>query len=98
MYGNTSHEKLTDSGDWRENIDLHTHRYMREDTALGLAFLCSLGRWIKHPMPVSEGLLAIASSITGEQLYNSGRSLESLGLANLSQNEMREILASGITK
>ena len=98
MYGNTSHEKLTDSGDWRENINLHTHRYMREDTALGLAFLCSLGRWIRHPMPVSEGLLAIASGITGESLYNSGRSLESLGLANLSQNEMREMLASGITK
>jgi opine dehydrogenase len=98
MYGDTSHAKLTDSGDWRENINLHTHRYMREDTALGLAFFCSLGRWINHPMPISEGLLAIASGITGDALYESGRSLESLGLSNLTTDEMREMLAKGITK
>ena len=98
MYGNSSHEKLTNSGDWRENIDLHTHRYMREDTALGLAFFCSLGRWIDHPMPISEGLLAIASGITGDPLYKSGRSLESLDLVDLTLDQMRKMLKTGITK
>jgi opine dehydrogenase len=98
MYGNSSHEKLTNSGDWRENIDLHTHRYMREDTALGLAFFCSLGRWIDHPMPISEGLLAIASGITGDPLYESGRSLESLGLVGLTLDQMHKMLKTGITK
>lgn len=97
MYGNSSHEKLTDSEDWRESIDLQSHRYMREDTALGLAFYVSLGRWIDHPMPIAEGLLAIASGITGEPLYDSGRSLESLGLANLNQDEMRDMLSWGIS-
>ena len=96
MYGNSSHEKLTNSGDWREKIDLHNHRYMREDTALGLAFLCSLGRWKNHLMPISEGLLAIASGITGEILYESGRSLESLGLADLTVDEMKNMLEKGI--
>ena len=33
MYGRGSHDKLTDSGDWREHIVLTEHRYMREDTA-----------------------------------------------------------------
>ena len=33
MYGRGSHEKLTDSGDWREHLVLAEHRYMREDTA-----------------------------------------------------------------
>ena len=96
MYGNSSHEKLTDSTDWREKIDLHTHRYMREDTALGLAFYVSIGRWVNHPMPISEGLLAIATSITGDPLYESGRSLESLGLADLSLDEIRDMLTNGI--
>ena len=45
MYGNSSHEKLTDSGDWRETIDLRTHRYMREDMATGLVFYATLGDW-----------------------------------------------------
>jgi opine dehydrogenase len=71
---------------------------MREDTALGLAFFCSLGRWIDHPMPISEGLLAIASGITGDPLYASGRSLESLGLVDLTLDQMRKMLKTGITK
>ena len=44
MYGRGAHGKLTDSGDWRETIDLGTHRYMLEDTRLGLSFLVSTGR------------------------------------------------------
>ncbi len=35
MYG-SAHDKLTDSGDWREHIDFNTHRYMREDVEYGL--------------------------------------------------------------
>jgi len=97
MYGNSSHEKLTDSGDWREHIDLHTHRYMIEDIAQGLVFYCSLGRWINHPMPIAEGLIAIASGITGTNLYESGRSLENLGLADLTRNDLDELLAKGLS-
>ena len=96
MYGNSSHEKLTDSGDWRENIDLHTHRYMVEDTALGLVFYCSLGRWVNQPMPISEGLVAIASGVTGKPLYKIGRTLENLGLANLSTEDLKIMLYRGI--
>jgi opine dehydrogenase len=47
-------------------------------------------------MPISEGLLAIASGITGETLYESGRSLEALGLANLTKHEMKNMLKNGI--
>ena len=50
MYGN-AHDKLTDSGDWREHIDLTQHRYMREDVEYGLAFLVSVARmgWRRKP-------------------------------------------------
>ena len=47
MYGD-AHKKLVKSGDWRETIDLHTHRYITEDTELGLAFLASVARWSGH--------------------------------------------------
>ena len=73
--------RLTDSGDWRETIDLHRHRYMLEDTRLGLSFLVSTGRWAGVPMPVAQGLLALASALTGRDLYAEGRTLENLGLS-----------------
>ncbi|CAB3634611.1 glycerol-3-phosphate dehydrogenase [Achromobacter marplatensis] len=95
MYGRGAHGKLTDSGDWRETIDLHTHRYMLEDTRLGLSFLVSAGRWAGVPTPVAQGLLSVASAITGRDLYAEGRTLEGLGLDALSRRGMAELLAQG---
>ena len=95
MYGRGAHGKLTDSGDWRETIDLHTHRYMLEDTRLGLSFLVSIGRWAGVPTPVAQGLLNIASAITGRDLYTEGRTLERLGLDRLSRAGMAELLEQG---
>jgi len=96
MYGNSSHDRLTDSGDWREHIDLQSHRYMREDTAVGLSFLVSVGRRVGLEMPISAGLLAIAAAIVGEDLYAQGRTLESLGLADLDDAAWRKLLQAGL--
>ncbi|KAG1344584.1 hypothetical protein G6F61_014825 [Rhizopus arrhizus] len=95
MYGRGAHGKLTDSGDWRETIDLNTHRYMLEDTRLGLSFLVSAGRWAGVPTPVAQGLLSVARAITGRDLYAEGRTLEGLGLDALSRRGMAELLAQG---
>ena len=56
MYGNAAHEKLTDSEDWREYIDLTSHRYMTEDMELGLALLVSCADYHGLDTPVSRGL------------------------------------------
>jgi opine dehydrogenase len=96
MYGRGAHGKLTDSGDWRENIDLHNHRYMLEDTRMGLSFIVSVGRWVGQPTPVAEGLLSIASAITGRDLYAEGRTLEMLGLDSLSREQMHSLLTFGV--
>lgn len=96
MYGNAAHERLTDSGDWREHIDLQTHRYMREDVACGLAFLVSVAEWVGVPCPVARGLLAICSAIVGEDLRKTGRTLESFGLAGMTQAEMGRLLTEGL--
>ena len=95
MYGRGAHGKLTDSGDWREKIDLCTHRYMLEDTRLGLSFIVSCGRWAGVPTPVAQGLLSIASAVAVRDLYAEGRTLERLGLAALSKDAMRALLDAG---
>ena len=95
MYGRGAHGKLTDSGDWRETIDLGTHRYMLEDTRLGLSFLVSTGRWAGVPTPVAQGLLSVASAVAGRDLYAEGRTLEALGLNTLSRADMAALLAQG---
>jgi opine dehydrogenase len=94
MYGD-AHRKLVDSGDWREPIDLHAHRYMTEDTVLGLAFLASVARWAGSPAPLAEGLLAIAGAILGRDLRQGPRTLEALGLASLPVLELKELLLKG---
>ena len=96
MYGRAAHEKLTKSGDWRERIDLSIHRYMLEDTCIGLSFLASVGRWIGVPTPIATGLLSIASAITGRDLLSEGRTLEALHLAKLSRVEMMDLLRQGL--
>lgn len=96
MYGRGAHGKLTDSGDWREKIDLQQHRYMLEDTRLGLSLLVSVGRWAGVPTPVAEGLLALASAVTGRDLYAEGRTLENLGIAQLDRAAMGALLQEGV--
>jgi len=96
MYGD-AHDRLTESGDWREHIDLHTHRYMREDVAYGLVFLVSVARWAGVATPVAGGLLALASAALGEDLYaGSPRKLEALGLATLDRAGMQRLLQEGL--
>ncbi len=96
MYGRAAHERLTASGDWREKIDLREHRYMVEDTRLGLALLVSAGRWAGVDTPIAAGLLALASAVTGRDLYAEGRTLENLGLAGLSRAELAALLQEGL--
>jgi opine dehydrogenase len=94
MYGD-AHRKLTDSGDWREHIDLHAHRYMTEDTVLGLAFLASCARFAGVKAPVAHGLLAVAGAILGRDLRAGPRTLQALGLASLTRAELQARLREG---
>jgi len=94
MYGD-AHKKLTDSGDWRESIDLHTHRYMLEDTAMGLAFLASTARYVQVDAPVAHGLLALAGAVLGRDLRKGPRTLDALDLATLSRTQLRSLLRTG---
>ena len=98
MYGRAAHEKLVDSTDWHEHLDLRTHRYMLEDVACGLALLVSIAEWAGVPVPVARGLLAVASAVVGEDLRVTGRTLENLGLATLTRYQMKSLLGQGLGK
>jgi opine dehydrogenase len=87
MYGD-AHKKLVDSGDWREKVDLHRHRYMTEDVVFGVAFLASVARWANQPAPVAEAMLAIGGAILGRDLAKGERTLEALGLSALSRQAL----------
>ncbi|OYO01349.1 NAD/NADP-dependent octopine/nopaline dehydrogenase family protein [Enemella evansiae] len=92
MYGD-AHRKLVDSGDWREHIDLSAHRYMTEDTLLGLGFLTSVAEYAGVDVPIATGLLQMARAITGTT--EAPRSLAGLGLATMSRTELANLLAEG---
>lgn len=96
MYGNAAHDKLVDSEDWREDLVLTEHRYMREDVATGLAFLVSVADWAGIPAPTATGSLAIGSAVCDDDFRKTGRTLESLGLASLDRTAMTRLLEEGI--
>ena len=96
MYSVTSHDELVDSSDWREDIDLFTHRYMIEDIALGLAFLVSLGDWAGVPCPVASGLLSIGGAAVGRDYRATGRTWENIGLTGLDGDDLRSLLDDGL--
>ncbi len=79
MYGRGSHDRLTESGDWREHIILTEHRYMREDVALGLSLLCDAGRAAGVPTPLAAAFLAIGGAVCGQE-FTHGRTLAACGL------------------
>lgn len=95
MYGNAAHEKLTDSGDWREDLVLVEHRYMREDIAVGLALLVSVADWAGVPAPTATGLLALGSAICDDDFRQTGRTLENLNLSDLSVPTLQTMLKEG---
>ena len=96
MYGD-AHKRLVESGDWRETIDLHSHRYMTEDTVLGLAFLASVARWAGVDAPLANGLLAVAGGILGRDLRAGPRTLQALGLDQYTRSQMNRLLQHGRT-
>lgn len=94
MYGD-AHKKLVKSGDWRERIDLYTHRYVTEDTELGLAFLASAARFAGVEAAIAHGLLAIVGGFLGRELRRGPRTFESLGLASMDREALRRRLIDG---
>jgi opine dehydrogenase len=98
MYGRGSHDRLTDSGDWRERIVLTEHRYMREDLRLGLSLLVSVAEVAGVATPLAKSFLAIGGAICSEDLMKDERTLASLGLGGLDRNQLQILLREGFQR
>jgi opine dehydrogenase len=95
MYGRGSHDKLTESGDWREHIVLTNHRYMLEDVRIGLSFLVSAGELAGVEAPLARAFVAIGGAICGEDFMTTGRTLDTMGLGHLDRGALQSLLAEG---
>ena len=95
MYGRGSHDKLTESGDWREKIVLTEHRYMLEDVGIGLSFLASVAALAGVATPLVRAFLALGSTICNEDFMRTGRSLANLDLGELSIGDLKALLERG---
>jgi len=95
MYGRGSHDRLTDSGDWREQLVLAEHRYMREDLRLGLSFLVSVGELAGVATPLARSFLAVGGAICREDFMRSGRTLSSLGFGGIDRDQLQKLLREG---
>jgi opine dehydrogenase len=96
MYGRGSHDKLTDSGDWREHIVLTQHRYMLEDVRIGLSFIVSCGELAGVPTPLARAFLSIGGAVCGEDFMQTGRTLTSLGLGGVDRAGLQRLLRDGL--
>ena len=92
MYGNLANDKLVSSKDWREKINIHSHRYVIEDIKEGLAFIYSLAERLNIKAPIASSLLDITSTILGTNIKKNGRTLNNLGI-NYSLNKLKKILS-----
>jgi opine dehydrogenase len=94
MYPRIAKKLLMESRLWYEKID-YQHRYVTEDIGCGLAFLVSVADYIGADVPIARSLLTLAGVVAGSNFMKTGRTLQSLGLSQLSVEKLRSILDEG---
>jgi opine dehydrogenase len=94
FYGVLTRERMERHSVWREKIDFG-HRYVREDVGCGLALWASLGRKLDVPTPLADAFLVLARVVTGEDYGRTGRTLDRLGLDDVSMETLKEWLRAG---
>ena len=70
-------------------------RYVTEDIPMGATLTLSLGKKAGIPMPTYEAMIHLASVVNDTDFYAKGRSLENLGLAKLSLEELKQYFLLG---
>lgn len=67
--------------------DLH-HRYVTEDVPFGLVTVASMGKMLGIPTPGMDAIITIASMANREYYWVKGRTVETLGLTDMSLQEL----------
>ncbi|MGQ9487946.1 MAG: NAD/NADP octopine/nopaline dehydrogenase family protein [Armatimonadota bacterium] len=72
------------------------HRYITEDVPMSLVPIASLGEMLGVPCPTIKAIIHLANLLHGCDYWQTGRTVESMGLAGLSLRELRLRILEGI--
>lgn len=70
-------------------------RFITEDVPYGLVTWESLGRVLEYEMPTTRSIIQFASVINSIDYFKEGRTVENLGISNLSPDEIKKFLENG---
>jgi len=94
MFYGRAYQQTRDRSVWSEKLDFD-HRYVTEDVELGLVLWSSLGRRTGTPTPLADAFVRIGSEVTGRDFTVTGRTLERLGIADVSSETLKAWLRTG---
>lgn len=72
-------------------------RYLHEDVPMSLIPIASLGDKLNVSTPAIKAVIQLASTLTGCDYWSTGRTVERLGIAELSLKEIRRLVVDGET-
>jgi opine dehydrogenase len=70
-------------------------RYVTEDVPVGMVLIASIGRWLGIPTPTFDGTIQFCGLMNGVDYWKEGRTLERLGLAHMSPDQLKRFLNEG---
>lgn len=71
------------------------HRYIDEDVPMSLVPIASIGAMLKVNTPTINSIIHLASIMRGEDYWETGRTVERLGLKGMSIKEIRLLAVTG---
>lgn len=74
------------------------NRYVTEDVPVGCHVYHELGKKFGVATPIIDSMITIASAMVGQDFYQTGVTLEELGIAHLSKEELLDYLINGVYK
>ena len=70
-------------------------RYVTEDIPMGATLTVSLARKVGVATPTYDSMIHLASTVNEKDFYSEGRTLDNLGLSNLTVEQIEEYLQTG---
>lgn len=71
------------------------HRYLWEDVPMSLVPIASMGDMLGVPCPTMKAIIHIASLLSGCDYWETGRTVEKMGLAGLSLQQITRLVLEG---
>ncbi|MWV38428.1 NAD/NADP octopine/nopaline dehydrogenase family protein [Natrialba sp. INN-245] len=95
FYGENARKALMSADTFSEDPPSLDDRYVHEDISIATVLLASVGEFLDVETATIDSIVHIAESLMDEEYSETGRTLEQLGLADLSRGEFERVLAEG---